>query len=171
VVLRKHDHAGLITYGSKTSSMVAPSGKPEQLTMINEALYSVQTQFDESNDEQLVLQTRVGLRQRSLVMLYTNIDALSTARRRLPYFRLVARRHVLVVVIFENVEVRALAATAAANTEDVYMRMVAREHLQQKRDIMIELRHYGIHCVVAPPEKLSVASIDRYLELKARGVV
>ncbi len=171
VVIKKHDRAGLITYGAHGSSMVTPGSKPEQIVQINETLYALQTDFEETNDEHLVLRIRTSLRHRSLVMLFTNIDSMSALHRRLPYFQLIATRHVLVVVIFENVEVRALAASRAATIEDVYKRTVARDFLQQKRDIAMELRHRGIHCVLAAPTQLSIASIDRYLELKTRGLI
>ncbi len=172
VVIKKHDHPGLVVYGSKWSTCVKPSGSTLQLGMINEALYGLSTEFDESNDEQLVLQIRSALRRRSLVMLYTNIDTLGTLRRRLPSLLHIAKRHLLVVVLFDNTEVRSVAqSTSIATLEDVYTQMVARDAVQQKRDIAIELKHHGIHCVVSPPEKLSIASINQYLDLKSRGVI
>ncbi len=84
VVLRKHDRAGLVVYGSRGSTMVLPGSSPSQLGRLNEALYNVRTDFHESNDEFAVLRLTTSLRQRSLVMLYTNIDAMSTLQRRFP---------------------------------------------------------------------------------------
>lgn len=171
VVLRKHDHAGLITYGGNTSNIVAPNGSAKQLLHINEWLYNLDTDFHESNDELLLLTVRKSLRTRSLLILYTNIEALSTLKRRLPIFKLLAQRHVVAIVIFANTEVHSLADMPISTTEDVYSQMVVRDYIQQKNDIVIELRHHGIYCVVAPPEKLSIASIDIYLDLKSRGII
>lgn len=171
VVLRKGDRAGLITYGSNGSTMVKPSGIPAQLGIINESLYNVSTQFDESNDEQLVLRAYSSLRQRSLLMMYTNIDAMVTLHRRLANLLILARRHVLVVVLFDNHEVKEMLKQPIEHADDVYSQMVARDYVQQKYDMVHELRKHGIHCIVSAPEQLSVASIDKYLELKARGIV
>lgn len=171
VVLMKGDHAGMITYGGHQSSIIRPSGIPAQLGRINEALYNISTEFEESNDEHLILQTRSGLRQRSLIMLYTNIEALPTLRRRLPNLLLIAKRHVLVVALFDNTDIRELLRKPVGSTEDVYAHMVARDYIQQKYDIANELRRHGIHSIIARPEQLSLASIDKYLELKSRGIV
>ena len=94
-----------------------------------------------------------------------------TLHRRLANLLILARRHVLVVVLFDNHEVKEMLKQPIEHADDVYSQMVARDYVQQKYDMVHELRKHGIHCIVSAPEQLSVASIDKYLELKARGIV
>ena len=41
----------------------------------------------------------------------------------------------------------------------------------EKKLIVKELKRHGIYAVLTPPEKLSVNTINMYLELKARGTI
>lgn len=171
VVMHKYDRAGLITFGRQPGVMVRAEGRPGHLARLNEALYDVHTDFEESDDAHMVVMTRTVARSRGLVMLYTNIESLSSLRRRLPYFRQIARHHVLVVVIFENMELRALQDMEPHDAEELYTRTIARTFAMQKREIVAELRQHGIHAVLTPPQDLSVATVNAYLSLKARGVI
>ncbi len=171
IALRKHDRAGLILYGAHSASIVPARHAPDQLGRINQALYQVSTEFMESNDEQLLQTTRRHCTQRSLMMLYTNAEAMVSLRRRLPYFRALARRHVLVVVLFENTELMGLVRRPIEHDRDIVLQTVARDIVMNKQEMVRELRHHGIYGVVAAPNHLSTASINAYLDLKARGVI
>ena len=138
---------------------------------INDALYALETEFAESNDEHLLALTRRHLNQRSLLMLYTNAEAMVSLHRRLPYFRALARRHVLVVVLFENTELMKVVQTPTESDTDIVLQTVARDIVMSKQEMVRELRHHGIYGVVAPPRELSTASINAYLDLKARGII
>ena len=171
VALRKHDRAGLITYGSHGGQIIPARHAPGQLGLINDALYGIETEFEETNDEHVLALTRRHLNQRSLLMLFTNAEALVSLRRRMPYFRALAKRHVLVVVLFENTELTQLVSQPAVTESDIVLQTVTRDIVFSKQDMLRELRHHGVYAVVAPPRDLSTASINIYLDLKARGVI
>lgn len=171
VALRKHDRAGLITYGAQPGTIMPARHAPDQLGHINNMLYSLDTEYAESNDEHLLSLTRRHLNQRSLLMLYTNAEAMVSLRRRIPYFRALARRHVVVVVLFENTELMRVVRTPTQTDNDIVLQTVARDIVLSKQEMVRELRHHGIYGVVAPPRELSTASINAYLDLKARGII
>lgn len=171
VVLKKHDRAGLITYGLKPGLIVPADVRTGQMALLNEALYGIQTGFAESDDEHLYAMVRRTVRQRSLLMIYTNMESLNGMRRRLRLLRLLARQHVVVVVVFENTELQALIHDHPKRLEGVYLRTIAATFAMQKREIVAELRRHGIYAVLTPPKDLSLATVNLYLELKARGVI
>ena len=171
VVLRKHDRAGLITFGLKSGLIVPADSRTGQLGLLNEALYGLQTGFAESDDEHLYSMVRRTARQRSLLMIYTNMESLNGMRRRLALLRLLARQHVVVVVVFENTELKGLIAERPKRLEGVYMRTIAATFAMQKREIVAELRRHGIYAVLTSPKDLSLDTVNLYLELKTRGVI
>ena len=171
IVLKTSDRAGLIVYDSKTSRIVPAEGNVRHLADINDVLYALDTQFLESDDVHMVRAVRAATHSRALLMLYTNIESMSALKRRLPAFRALARFHVLVVVIFENTELRSVANEEVRNLEGVYRTTVAADFALTKREIVVELRRIGIYAILTAPEDLSAASIDVYLEMKARGVI
>jgi uncharacterized protein (DUF58 family) len=54
---------------------------------------------------------------------------------------------------------------------DVYLKTFAQKFTDEKRMMVQELRKYGIQSILSKPEELSVNSINKYLELKSRGMI
>ncbi len=92
-------------------------------------------------------------------------------RRAIPMLRKLNQKHVLVVVFFENSELQDLAYQAPTTILDVYQSTVAERMISLKSKIARELRQNGIQTVLTLPEELSVNTINKYLELKAKGAI
>ena len=168
VCLQKQDKVGLITFANKMGNLLAADRKPIQKANILQLLYNQETTYLESDYEMLYLQLRSRVKQRSLLILFTNFESLSGLRRQLPYLRSIAKHHLLMLVFFENTELTQLAATEAADLEQVYIKTIAEKFTYEKRLIVKELLKHGILSILTPPEKLTVNTINKYLELKAR---
>jgi uncharacterized protein (DUF58 family) len=114
---------------------------------------------------------RARVKQRSLLVLFTNFETLQGMQRQLPYLRALARQHLLLVVFFENTELRAYLDAPAATTEEVYNQTIAEKFEQEKRQIVLELQRYGIQALLTPPQSLTANTINKYLEFKSRGLI
>ncbi len=75
------------------------------------------------------------------------------------------------VIFFENTELKTFVEKPAVTTEDVYNKTIAEKLSYEKKLIVIELEKCGIHSILTDPKKLSVNTINKYLELKARGMI
>ncbi|RPI66876.1 MAG: DUF58 domain-containing protein [Ignavibacteriae bacterium] len=171
IVVRKQDRVGLVTYDAHNVSVLPSAASAAQMGAVMKRLYSIDTNFEQSDDEMLVERLRKTIRSRSLLMLFTNIESIDAARRRLPAFRLLARSHVVVVNFFDNEAIRSVATKHPETTEGIYRQAIARNSLMEKSEILHELRRAGIHATLSSPAMLSVNAINMYLQLKARGVV
>lgn len=171
VCLQKQDRVGLMGFSTKLSTLIAADKKPVQRENILEALYKEQTAFQESDYEMLYMQVRSKVKQRSLLVLFTNFESLGGLKRQLGYLRSIAKHHLLMVVFFENTEMDKLAHGEARNIEEVYLKTVAEKFMFEKKLIVKELQKYGILSVLTKPEQLTINSINKYLELKARQAV
>ena len=89
----------------------------------------------------------------------------------MPYLKLIARSHLLVVIIFENTEIDQLIQAEAKSTEEVYTKTIAEQFAYEKKQVIRELNRFGIHAVLTKPQNLTVNTINKYLELKARGLI
>jgi len=92
-------------------------------------------------------------------------------QRQLPYLRALARQHMVVAVFFENTELRALLQTTPTDTEQIYVKTIAEKFAFEKREIVKDLSRHGIQSILTTPSQLSVNTINKYLELKSRGMV
>ncbi len=171
IALLKEDKAGLITFSNNKSTVVRPEKKRTHIRKIQETLYNLDTNFQESDFERLIINLRQHLNQRSLVLLYTNFETLSAMERQLPYLQRIAKDHLLVTIFFENTELSDLLESESNSMSEIYTKTVAEKFDYEKRQIVKALNQRGIHTILTPPKDLSVNAINKYLELKAKGLI
>jgi uncharacterized protein (DUF58 family) len=171
ICLQKQDKIGLISFSDKPGSIVAADRKPVQRENIMQVLYKESTGFMESDYEMLYMQVRNKIKQRSLLILFTNFESLNGLKRQISYLRSIARHHLLLVIFFENTELTKLSTAEAHNTEDVYVKTIADKFAYEKRMVVKELQQYGILSVLTSPEQLTVNAINKYLELKTKQAI
>jgi uncharacterized protein (DUF58 family) len=171
VALLKQDKAGLITFSEDIGNFLPASGKATQMNSILEVLYRQKTRYLESDFEKLFTLIRQRITQRSLVVLFTNFESLTALDRQMIYLRKIARNHLLMVVFFENTELTNRLLSPADNLEEVYTQTIAAKFAFEKKMIVRQLQQYGILSILTPPEELTVNTVNKYLELKARQAI
>lgn len=171
IILKKSDRAGLMTFSKQTENKVAADNRSGQLRKISEALYRIQTDFFESDFSRLYQDVRFTVGQRSLILLFTNFETLDAVTRQMKYLRGIAKNHLLVVVFFRNSELHDLIQANPENMKEVYDQIIAEKLEFEKKLIIQELRKYGIHSIYTLPENLNIEVINKYLEVKARGLL
>lgn len=171
IALLKHDRAGLVTFSNNDTVVVKPEQKRTHIQKIQETLYNLKTNFLESDFERLYGTLRRHITHRSLVLLYTNFETLSSMQRQLPYLQRIANDHLLVTIFFENTELSKLIEEESKTLGDIYTKTIAEEFAFEKREIVRYLNQRGIQTILTPPKELSVNAINKYLELKARGLI
>ena len=87
------------------------------------------------------------------------------------YLRGIAKNHLLVVIFFKNAELQSLMNTNPENIQAVYDEIIAEKLEYEKKLIIQQLRKYGIYTVYTLPENLNLEVINKYLEIKARGIL
>ncbi|HEY0432975.1 MAG TPA: DUF58 domain-containing protein, partial [Chitinophagaceae bacterium] len=100
------------------------------------------------------------------LVLFTNFESMDSLLRELPSLRLMARYHLLLVVFFENTELRKLTEAKAASLEGIYVKTIAEKFAFEKRLMLKELRNNGILSILTTPRQLTVDTVNKYLELK-----
>jgi uncharacterized protein (DUF58 family) len=168
VAISRQDKAGLITFGDKAGDFIPANYRATQMNSILNALYKLETRFPESDYAFLHALLKTRIPQRSLLILFTNFESLNSLSRQLPYFRNIAKKHLLLVVFFENTSLRALASGEAENIERLYEKVIAEKFVLEKKAIVKELQRYGINALLTAPEKLTVDLVNKYLQIKAR---
>lgn len=171
VILKKHDKAGMFTFSKKVENRIAAEKRSSQMQLILENLYNIKTDFFESDFSRLYVDIKKNINQRSLIILYTNFETLDGLHRQLPYLKGIAKSHLLVVVFFNNTELEGLIHKKAENIHEIYDQVIAEKFAFEKRLIVNELKKYGIYSVLTDPENLTLDTINKYLEIKARGIL
>ena len=78
---------------------------------------------------------------------------------------------ILLVVFFENTELRQVTENPAHDIESIYIKTIAEKFAFEKKLIVKELQKYGIISILTAPQNITVNTINKYLELKARQAI
>ncbi|KFF06181.1 DUF58 domain-containing protein [Flavobacterium reichenbachii] len=171
VILKKQDKAGIFAFSKKVENRVFAEKRASQMQKILETLYSIKTDFFESDYSRLYVDIKKNINQRSLIILYTNFETMDGLNRQLPYLKGIAKSHLLVVVFFNNTELNSIINSKTNTIQEVYDKVIAEKFMFEKRLIANELKKYGIHSVLTQPENLTLDAINKYLEIKSRGIL
>ncbi len=168
VALVKQDKAGLITFEKNLDTFLQADKKPTQMNLILESLYKQKTDFLESDFEKLFSVIRNRVTNRSLLVLFTNFESLESLQREMPALKKIAHYHLLLVVFFENTELRSVVEKKASSLEEIYIKTIAEKFAFEKKLMVKELHKNGIGSILTIPENLTVNTVNKYLELKTR---
>ncbi|WP_159636588.1 DUF58 domain-containing protein [Sphingobacterium composti Ten et al. 2007 non Yoo et al. 2007] len=167
----KQDRAGMLTFGKKSENHISPERNNKQMKLISDKLYGIKTNFEESEFGNLYAFMRRHINKRSLIFLYSNFETLDSLNRQLPYLKMMAKSHIIVAVVFKNTELIQLSKENAKTSVEIYNKIIAEKFVYEKNLIIQELNRHGLQTIYTAPEDLSIKSINKYLEIKARGLI
>lgn len=171
VALQKEDKAGLVTFDEHFDSFVPASKQPGHMQTLLESLYNQHTTFGETDFSALCVHLNKHVSKRSLLILYTNFTNISSMNRQLAYLKQLNRQHRLLVVFFEDADLKAYIAAPVGDTEGYYRHVIAEKFAFEKRLIVSTLKQHGIYSLLTTPENLSIDVINKYLEMKSRQLL
>ena len=171
IAIRKDDKAGLVSFAESFETYIPAGKQVSQMQQILEALYRQQTTFGESDYSSLYVHLNKYINKRSLLIIYTNFDTIIGMERQIEYLRQLARKHVVLVVFFEDTELKEFAAKHPVSIEGYYQQVIANKFIFDKQHVIAKLKRHGIYSLLTEPDKLSVNLINKYLEMKARGTI
>ena len=171
ITIHKEDKAGLITFDEDFETFVPASKQPGQMQLILESLYRQQTTFGESDYSSLYVHLNKHVSRRSLLIIYTNFDNVAGMERQLNYLQQLAKKHVVLTVFFENSELKEFITQKPQTSEDFFNQVVAEKFIYEKEYVTTFLRRHGVYALLTTPDKLTVDVINKYLEMKSRGVI
>lgn len=171
IAIKKSDKAGLITFQDRIGSLLPAGRLNNQMATIQEVLYNQKTAFLETDFSVLYSTVRRVISQRTLLLLFTNFESIHSLHRQLPYLINLGKSHLLVVIFFENTELKEVIEEPAENLKEIYYKAIAERLSYEKKLIVNELQKHGIQSILTAPEKLTINTINKYLELKARNLI
>ena len=171
MAIQKDDKVGLITFSKKVNDVMKASKSKKQFSQIVERLYNQQTDFSESDYGALQRVIKRDVGQRSLLLLFTNFETYVGFERKLAHFKMLNKKHLLCVVLFENTELKTIHTDRGDSLEDIYIKTMADKYHYEKKMMLKELRKNGILSIYSTPQNLSVNVVNKYLDLKTKRII
>ncbi|MBN1252620.1 MAG: DUF58 domain-containing protein [Bacteroidales bacterium] len=171
IAIYKQDKAGLITFSNNIHNILPAEKSKLQMNKILETLYRQNTNFKESSFEELYISIKNKVKQRSLLLLYTNFEWEVSMQRQLKYLKQLNKNHLLIVIFFKNTEIKKIIEKKSTSISEIYTKTIAEKLSFEKKLIVKELQKHGIQSILTEPENLNVNTINKYLQLKASGQI
>jgi uncharacterized protein (DUF58 family) len=163
------DYVGLLVFGRDVQRYLPPRKGHRQFLAIMEALYAVEGRLEEPDYAGALRYLAARLSKRSLIVLFTDLVGTEPSRRLLSVLGTLSPRHLPLVITQRNRSVEATAEAVPETESDVFASAVAEDLLRDKAAALRTLRSRGALVLDVEPSQLSVAAVNRFLEVKARG--
>ena len=165
------DRVGLLTFDDGVRTFLAPRRGLKQVQRLNEVLYRVEARYAEPEFRDAFAYLATQVRGRSLIAVLTDVlDPIASADLVAHGLRLGARHRVLVVALTDP-EVAEALTRPIARPGDAYRWAAAEELMAARRRAFETLQRGGVECLESEAGRLSPALVERYLELKERGLI
>jgi uncharacterized protein (DUF58 family) len=171
VALASGDRVGLLAYGRRLQHRVAPARGAAHLRDIVEALATVKADGVEADHAGAAAAILAAQKRRALIVWLTDVAETAGVPDVIEQALAMAPRHVVLFAVMRQPEVMALAGAAPALPSDLYRVMAAQETLERREALLHGLRQRGALVLEVSPADLAGGLVDRYLEVKERGVL
>jgi uncharacterized protein (DUF58 family) len=171
LALNQRDRVGLIAFDAEVRRYVAPGHRPRQLNDLIDAVYDLQPRFVESDYSRAALTLRTRLPKRGMVVLFTDLLDSVSSRQAVAELSRLARTHLPLIVVLDDPAIPAIADRPTLREMDVYEKSAAEKFITEKRRALQQLRTRGCLIVNVAAEKLNVAVVNQYLEVKSRNML
>lgn len=167
----KGDRVGVMSFADDVSHYLAPRQGRGQFYRMLEVLYAVDAQQVEPNYRKALTYLAVKQRRRALVVIFTDLSSGASLDSLIAQVSLLARSSLPLVVTISDPDVHAASNQLPTDSLTVYQRASAAQMLDERRIVLDTLRKRGVLTLDVPANQLSLAVINRYLELKGRTML
>jgi uncharacterized protein (DUF58 family) len=167
----KGDYVGNLVFADEVMSYLPPKTGTVQFQRLLESLYAIQSQPTVPDYQGAVSYLKVRRPRRALVVLYTDLSTGSDLDELVTAMASLYPRHLPLVVTMNDPGVLALSRQAPTNAAAVYERAIAEQLMDERRLVLNRLEQRGVLTIDVPAHQLNAAVINRYLQLKARGLL
>jgi uncharacterized protein (DUF58 family) len=171
VAVERDDAVGLAVFADELETFVPPGKGLRQVGLLADQLYAVQPVLREPNYGEAFAYLRRRTQRRALVVTFTDLIDREASAQLLANVLALAPRHLPLVVTLRDDRLDALARLRPDEARQAYERAVATDLLAQRRLALAALRAGGALVLDAAPRDLTVATVNRYLEIKARAAL
>lgn len=162
----RDDRVGLVIYAERVQSVVPPGRGRAAVMRVRASLEQVANTAGESSPLAAALRIRALARHRSLIVMLTDLDDVTTGGELARAVRLLQMRHLVIVAGVAVPEIEELASAPAEGWADPYRALAAREWQARSRAQLKSLRSAGTPVIAARPVELESAILGYYERLR-----
>ena len=168
---RAGDNAGLLVFGRKIKNYLPPSRGREHMDLVLESLYAVEPEMIEPSYSRAFEFIAANSKRRSLVVLLTDLVDEEGSKELLASLKLLRPRHLPLVVTIADRDLRAVVSEAPATVKDLFTQSVAEEIMYLREAALRRVESQGGLALDVTAAALAPALLEKYLQVKERGLL
>ena len=165
------DNIGLMVFSRRVITFLPPRRGRDQVNRLMEALYNIEPQLIEPSYARAFNFFGANYQRRSLVVILTDLVDRDASAELLAHTSKLVPRHLPLIVTIGDTDLHELVRLKPATSDDVYRQSVAEEILRQREEALSRIRHAGGLALDVPAGRLSLELVNKYLEVKERGLL
>jgi uncharacterized protein (DUF58 family) len=165
------DNVGLVAFSRRVVSYLPPRRGHDQINNVMEALYGIEPQMIEPSYARAFNFFNANCHRRSLVVILTDLVDRDASAELLAHTSKLIPRHLPLIVTIGDTDLGELIRSRPTSTVDVYRQAVAGGILHQREEALARIRHAGGLALDVPAGRLSLDLVNKYLEVKERGLL
>jgi len=169
VAAQHGDLVGLLVFSDRVTHYLPPARA--SLARLADALGEVHARMVEPNYPAAFAYLGKQLRRRSLLVMFTDVIDARASSALVSHLGRAAERHLPIAVAIRNPELEAAAALDAPDEAAVFRRAAAEELLQARAAALTAMQRAGVLVADTRPTDAVPAVVNRYLDVKRRGLL
>jgi uncharacterized protein (DUF58 family) len=165
------DKVGMMTFADDVNQFLAPKQGRGHFFRMLEVLYAVKPQSVEPNYRRALSYLSVKQHKRTLIVIFTDLSGGVTMESLVAHVAMLARNHLPLVVTISDPDVFEASRQIPDSSHAVYQRAAALQLLEDRRVVLQTLEQRGVPTLDVPANQLSWSVVNRYLELKGKGML
>lgn len=165
------DRVGMIAFDDDVRGYVPPQKGLVALRSLRTSLSGLDATLTEPDYASAFRLLSVRQRRRALVVFFTDVVDVRTAKSFLAYATRASQRHMLVVVAIQNEELAAAARPSTQGSAALFRSAAAEELVREREEALARMRQAGITVLDVSAGRMAASVVNRYLEIKARGLL
>lgn len=166
VAAQSDDRVGLYCFADGPIAYIPPGKGAPQAARLMDALYPLQPRVEESNYYENLMLLSQRQRKRSLLFLFTDLIDPESSKRLISSIGVLVRKHLVVCIALADYELPAIIDARPKKPVDMYTQAVALGVVKDRKRAIAQLASQGVVVLDATPSDLSVATVNKYLQLK-----
>ncbi|MBL3666666.1 DUF58 domain-containing protein [Streptomyces sp. M2CJ-2] len=165
---RAGDRVDLLAHDRRLRALVQGRSAGDVLPSLVNAMATLEPELVETDVRSLTATALRTAPRRSLIVLFTTLDAAPIEEGLLPVLAQLTQRHTVLLASVADPHL-AQMSKARGNADAVYEAAAAAQAQTERDRTAEQLRRHGVTVVDATPDSLAPALADAYLALKAAG--
>jgi len=168
---RGGDNAGIVVFGRRIKTYLPPKRGRDHMDAALEALHAIEPEMIEPSYARAFEFIAANCKRRSLVVLLTDLVDEEGSRDLLTSLKILRPRHLPLVVTISDRDLKAAVRDVPTTVSDLFTQSIAEEIMHQREAALRLVEAQGGLALDVTAAALAPALLEKYLQVKERGLL